>query len=152
MRLNKKTAGTTFILGLALWTQSALSQSKCADNPTPKIDFEKTILPIFLNSCFSCHAPKASDPLMVNAGTPLDRKRALEIMQAEGAFEMGTQFPFPDDRTPKLQLGKIEKKLRRSLMPPESQKELGLGAPLKEEDRKKLLEWISQSRKTVSEK
>lgn len=114
--------------------------------PPARIDFEKSVLPVLQKNCFACHAPslgaepsRPSDPVLV-------KRQEVEIEDTEDAIEMGKQFPFPDDRTPQKQMDKMEKKLRRRQMPPETGKKLGLGDPLSEENRRLLLDWIVQLR------
>jgi hypothetical protein len=120
-------------------------------SPRPSLDFQTKILPILQNSCFACHAPNESHQNTSRDDATPGKGIEKEIMNAVNSFEMGPQFPFPDEQSPVKQLDKLEKKIRRRLMPPESQKKLGLGSDLSDKDRGLLLNWIAQIRKTYPE-
>jgi uncharacterized membrane protein len=119
--------------------------------PQPKIDYKTAVLPVLQRSCFTCHESKTTQQILAQSENGLGKKRAKEIGDAIGDFEMGPQFPFPDDRTPKTQLAKMERKLRHQAMPPDNQTKLKLGSPLSDVDRDLLLGWISQARNLYPE-
>jgi hypothetical protein len=119
--------------------------------PQAKIDFKTGVLPVLQRSCFTCHESKTTQQILTQSDNGLGKKRAKEIGEAIGDFEMGPHFPFPDDRTPKAQLAKMERKLRHQAMPPDIQGKLKLGSPLSDADRDLLLGWISQARNLYPE-
>jgi len=147
MRLKPETIRRALALGLTLAALPLFGTSATA-TPTPpmKIDFTQSILPIFKRSCFPCHATSLSDQPSVLPSPYFVKRQEVEAQHGQDDFVMGPQFPFPDDDTPKKQLDKMEKKLRRKLMPPKAQKKLKLGTALSDQDRGILLDWISQTR------
>lgn len=124
------------------------STSRLWADSTAPIDFHKSILPILKDSCFVCHvggsylAPYAStDPLLIKR---IDK----ELGNALTDFPMGDHFPFPNDESISKQLSQLQKELSKNLMPPIAQNELGLGLPLSDQNRKILLKWVLQVKKT----
>ncbi len=134
------------------------------------IDFHKNILPVLQKSCFACHVACTDRSLtstpdtrsarvkayndnedLGNSSVMLEKRKQKEIADGLDDFLMGTQFPFPDTRVPKKQLDKMERTLRRGMMPPETQAKLGLGEALSENDRNLLLDWIEQLRKMYTQ-
>ena len=132
---------SVLVLGLLLEAPARSAQA-----PPPKIDFEKSVLPIMKKSCFPCHAPSLIDHVSVLPDPYFVKRQEVEIQHGQDDFVMGPQFPFPDDLTPKKQLDKMEKKLSKHKMPPETQKALKLGIDLTSLQRKLLLDWIVQTR------
>jgi len=117
-----------------------------ADNGQSLIDFKQTILPILKDSCFACHAPGAG---YVGTDPVVAKKIKKEIGDSLDDFPMGDQFPFPDAESVAKQLKHLDKELSKNLMPPEAQAKLGLGLPLSDKNRKILLNWVDQQKKTA---
>ena len=83
-----------------------------------------------------------TDPVMA-------KKIKKETGDSLDDFPMGDQFPFPDEEPVAKQLKHLEKELSKGLMPPEAQAKLGLGLPLSDKNRKILLNWVDQQKKTA---
>jgi hypothetical protein len=148
MNIHSSNFRRTLALGIVLGTLPALGAPGTeAPAPRAKIDFVKSVLPVLQKSCFPCHAPSLCAQPAIPPDPVLIKRQEVEISHGKDALEMGEKFPFPDDRTPQKQMDKLEKVLRRDLMPPDNQKKLGLGSPLTETDRRILMDWISQLRK-----
>lgn len=111
------------------------------------IEFEKTILPILRQSCFPCHMP-GSLVLPPSVSPDVARKMRKESFKAQGDFEMNERFPFPNDNPAHKQLDFLEKEIKEKKMPPESRKKLGIGVSLSDTDRRILLKWVAQEKKT----
>jgi len=152
MRENPSLVLLGMTVGLVFWAlPAALIHADTKTTPQEKIDYKTAVLPVLQRSCFTCHESKTTQKILSSSDNGLGKKRAKEIGDAIGDFEMGPQFPFPDDRTPKTQLAKMERKLRHQAMPPDIQAKLKLGSPLSDADRDLLLGWISQIRSEYKE-
>jgi hypothetical protein len=119
-----------------------------AETAPGKSDFQQTVLPILKDSCFACHAP-GETATYTGSDEVLAKKIKKEVSDGTEDFPMGRQFPFPDDESTATQLKHLEKELSKGLMPPEAHEKLGLGQPLSDPNRKILLNWIDQQKKTV---
>lgn len=117
-----------------------------ADNAPAPIDFHQTVLPILKDSCFACHVPGTA---YSGADSIMAKKIKKEIGDSLEDFPMGDQFPFPDEEPVAKQLKHLEKELSKGLMPPEAQAKLGLGQSLSDKNRKILLNWVDQQKKTA---
>ena len=109
------------------------------------VDFKKEILPVIRDSCFACHVSNNAPP-SVKLDAVLTTRRQKVIYDGLDSFVMGEKFPFPDERTPAKQLKKMEKLLLKDSMPPREQAQLQLGAPLSDQNRQLLVNWIEQIR------
>lgn len=133
----------TFVMSLATGSTEKPLATLGVNGSQTKIDFTKTVLPILRQSCFPCHVSDSYIP-MPSVSSDIARKIRREAAKAQGDFEMGTQFPFLNELTARKQLEHLAKELKERKMPPETQKKLGVGAPLSEADRKVLLGWVSE--------
>jgi hypothetical protein len=140
---------TLFILALstrALTWASSLQAQTPAGTPTPgwskslQASYTKKALPILKQSCFACHGPKPQDTSLIQDPGMRDRAEKT-VAKAQKEFPMNAAFPFPVSIYPKADLKDFYDSLRKNLMPPKEQKELGLGNPLGDADRKALLDW-----------
>ncbi len=135
----------TLIIAIGVFTVFG-AQGSNMPAPQPKIDFDKSVLPIFQRSCFPCHATSLTNVQSVLPNPDFVKRQEVEAQHGQDDFTMGPQFPFPDDDRPKKQLDKMEKKLRGRRMPPKAQQKLKLGMALSDSDRQLLLDWIGQMR------
>jgi hypothetical protein len=119
------------------------------DKAALQADFSKTALPILQQSCFACHGPKPQST--DNIKDPgLKKKADKTIAKAQKEFSMAETFPFPASDEPKDDLKDIVKSLQKGWMPPKSQKKLGLGQPLSDQDKKALLDWAARAQKSLN--
>lgn len=135
-----------FFISVLFLTSFFINFTAFADSAPTPIDFHQTVLPILKDSCFACHIPGSA-----YAGTDLvmAKKIKKEIGDSLEDFPMGDQFPFPDEEPAAKQLKHLEKELSKGLMPPEAQAKLRLGLPLSDKNRKILLNWVDQQKKTA---
>lgn len=125
-------------------------QTPPAPTPTPswlkplQTSYVKSALPILKQSCFACHGPKPQDISLIQ-DPGLRDKAQKSIAKAQKEFPMNGKFPFPVSRYAQANLKDFYDSLRKNLMPPKEQKDLGLGRPLSDEDRQALMEWALES-------
>ena len=123
-----------------LHAQTAAGTPKPAWSSSLQSSYTKTAFPILKQSCFACHGPKPQDVSLFQDPGMRDRAQK-SIAKAQKEFPMNGKFPFPVSIYPKADLKDFYTSLNKNIMPPKEQKDLGLGKPLGEEEKKALLDW-----------
>lgn len=97
------------------------------------------VKPVFVQSCFACHAPSLAPEPVPNKDQSKERQAVQR--RAKGSFPMGEIFPFEKGPKPSKQVREIRDSVADGRMPHYKQNRLALGLPLSPDAKKAILEW-----------
>ena len=112
-------------------------------------EYESNIKAIFQNKCFDCHGQLQSKPFYYD--WPIAKKIIRDdIKKSKEHLDMSNGIPFGGHGTFEEDLNAIEESVISNSMPPFRYKVMNWGSGLKDEEEKKIIEWVKFSRNVLN--
>lgn len=112
--------------------------------------YVKSVKPIFKAKCLDCHGSGKKVPWYYSIPGP-KHLMDYDMEEAKEHMDMSNDFPFAGHGSPKEDLEELEEVIKENEMPPWYYKAVHWSSSPSEEEKKIILEWISESLKILSD-